>query len=591
MVKKTGDKMKNSKWIIILAIAIIGAVVYFVWNRQPKLDRTLEDNSQTTLKFPATDEMVAADSPLLTVPLHLKDTYSATPHTPTSVELAIDIREISPELRYTLLRAYEKTPEIVKNEAASLLLATIFLQDNLFDDYQSLSDRWGKASKWPSAWFVLNADLKVGLQKNEEAIAFLQSQSFNGSQDVARLGRLALLEPQTDKALAYLQEAQHKDSNNPFLPILTARVLEKANRITEASQELSKALKTEGPKQTQQIEALADLFIRYGYQPFAISVWDSANAELPSETAAKSLFWKHMLASASRNEKSETPAENAYLNYLSSLPKEVFWDDEAFSNLPDHEFLQQTHQEIYWLRLLDMLAKGAHANAIILIQGNAFKASSWNPSLEVALEAALNKHLSGIWAAAKPLKPSLLDVEYGTSHWLKPQENPLIASILSAVENDSDLDGQDQTLLGDHNAFAILFLAEGWEKAALALHKNDENPKNYPQWYTVNLTKALAASKGTDEALRFALAQADTPELTIAIAELYMLSGQLEKGIDQLQVLRTQNSDTGARAAWISAQYYWKKGKLDAARQIIMANRHLAETPMGKEALAMLTGK
>lgn len=583
---RTGAVMKNLRWIILLA-AIVGLVAFLTWSREAKTTKQRTEASTDERD----DEEERAEIEGFSA--RSKSSYSNEAHAPTPLELAIDIREVSPKSAALLLGQPNHPSKLAeKDEASALILATFFLRQGNLDQYQALADRWNENSSWPAAWFVLHGDKLVAQHKKEEAIAHLQSKAFQRSQDVARLGRLALLTQGADQeaALQTLRKAQQDDPENALIPILIARTLEKETRITEAAQELSRAMKQKEGRQVQQAEALADLFRRYGYQPFAISVWDSVKDKLPEETAGQLLFWKKVVAASPVPEKQKALPEDSFLRYLASLPKGRFWDAEAFTEISGGQETLATNQETYWLRVLDYISTDNSQAALELIRQHPFKASSWNPSLEIALETVLVRKTNGAPGIASQPSPSALDLEYGTAAWLKPQDNALIVEILGATQEGGELSSETSALLTSPNAFSAILLAEGWEKAAWELHKSDAS-NAYPQWYLTGLTKAIAAGEGSQAALEFALKQQGSPELNLQIAELYMESGKAEEGLAVLEALRTENNELGARAAWITAQHYLRKGKLDLARQIIMANYFLAETPIGQETLAIISLK
>lgn len=578
-MKKTG--------LIIFAL-IIGGVVFWVWNRQNSPDHPAERKiDEKTLEKKEKADIEGFS-------FLLNGSYSNQPHAPTPLELAIDLREISPSLTGSLLKQFNNSPEVfAKNEAAALILATLFLGRNDWSSYDMLATMWKQKSDWPSAWFVLEGDALVAQNKKEEAVAHLKSDTFSGSLDVARISRLALLssEGEAEELLAALQEKRQQYPENPFLPILIARTLEKQTRITEAAQELSKELKQSGSSKIQQADALAELFRRYGYQPFAISLWGSVGKDLSSEMKAKLMFWERVVSASAPREPLKIDSNDLYLIYLASLPEGQFWNIDKFKEITNSKEILETHQEAYWLYLLSLLAQNDYQAALALIRSSSFKGLSWNQYLENALEIALNKKLNGEWPVLRTAPTQPLDIEYGTAAWNKPEENPFILDIIAASTGNGEVTSQIEALVDGKNAFSAILLAEGWEKAALELYKDDDSEEAYPNWFLVNLTKAMAREKGTKAALDFALKQPKSDELDLQIAELHLEGSRPEEGLKVLESLRTERGGAGVRAAWMTVQYYLRKGRLDLARQIILANDELAETPMGQETLTIISSK
>lgn len=578
--------MKKFTWVIIIA-ALIGILAYF---QMSKKKFPASKNSLT----PSQSEQEKEAEDIEGFSVNAEESFSDHPHTPTHLEIALITGDLSPEVKDAVLKTYDRAPQAFdKNEAASLILASLLIRQDRANEYQNLAKKWETASAWPAAWVATNSDFLLMQNKKQEAIALLKANNFPGSQDIPRRVRLALLtaEYNNEYALALLNDLLTSRPQDPIPTLMLARALEKQGRITEASQELSKGIRESEDTQSLLTTALADLFRRYGQQSFALTVWDSTKHPLPPHESAKALFWNRVTASAGTQVHNQKTSLTAYNAYLANLPQGKFWDEEHFKHIPDANTFLATYQETHWLRLLDLLAQENYADALELIQNNPFRAQSWNPQLVMAVEATLNHQINGTWALSNSKDWSILDKEYGTNAWLKPEENNFISETLLAAKDNGPLNDENASLLNSKEAFSALFLAAGWEKAALDLQEGKTTSNNLPEWYVIAMTKAINQDKGPKKALRFAASQKPSPELDLQIAELLLSTGRADDAMKSLEHLRTENNDLGARAAWMSARYYISQGRLDVARQIISANRHLAETPMGQEALAVISSK
>jgi hypothetical protein len=209
--------MKNLKWVLAAAF-LAGLLAYLLW---PETIPSKQALHETPLEKKQKEQQQEKED----IEGFSQNSFSPEPHEPTGLEKVIILRDISPEAQ----TKYLSSPP--QEEAAALVLATIFLQEGQTDAYRQLAKQWKPQAAWPAAWFVLDGDALAADDKKEEAITHLASQTFSGLADAARLGRIALLEENNDDAATALQQARQEDPLNPLLFVLTARVLEKKNRI------------------------------------------------------------------------------------------------------------------------------------------------------------------------------------------------------------------------------------------------------------------------------------------------------------------------------------------------------------------------
>ena len=127
-----------------------------------------------------------------------------------------------------LLEIFEKSPSKFENhEDAALLVASEFIARGELAPYSELRRKWqGRTSK-EAAWFDLDVDALLIEGRREEALQALSTSSFEGSADVGRLSRLAVLRAPENLKVAwnYLTEARAKDPNNGNLLSARAEIL------------------------------------------------------------------------------------------------------------------------------------------------------------------------------------------------------------------------------------------------------------------------------------------------------------------------------------------------------------------------------
>lgn len=478
------------------------------------------------------------------------------------------------------------------NEKAALLVANQLIATNRSHDYRNLRDGWKGRETQPEVWFVLDSDQLLLDAKRKEAIEFLNSRSFPGKSDSARLVRLALLHVYEDPKVAwdYLNQAYAKDPENSDIRSYRAKLLETVGKLPLALAEYQAASQID-PKNLFLKDQLAEYYVRTNQYSDALKLWlENLNPPSLDIFWLKALFWSRVAKPVIFDWHAIQPPKGQLeplIGYLLNLPQGTFWDAVAFERIPEGQSYLKTQQVTFWLRLLEQLKQGKEKEAYDLLQYNPFNSVSWNPKLEEELKRILLYRKTGRFTQEANAQQVMVDtklLEEATS-----QATPLFSAIDSLMHNSSsNLSPDLHDLLNGPEAFAAALLNAGWDQAGIQLHALPIIPPNYPEWYAVDVAKAIQQSEGTQKALAFAESQTATPALGLFISEGLIATGNAEAAIEHLNKLKTENSIVGSRSAWLLSLIYIERGQYADAKEVIYDQPKLARDVLGQETLARI---
>lgn len=470
------------------------------------------------------------------------------------------------------------------HEKAALLIASNYLATNRGKEYQALRGHWiGREAK-PEAWFVLDADKLLADGKRKEAMELLNSRSFPGKSDSTRLIRLALLyayeEPKT--SWDYLTQAYAKDPENPDIRSYRAKLLETVGKMPLALAEYKAAIQADSQNPYLK-DQLAEFFVRTEQYPEALKIWTEQLKTVPQETSwVKALFWSRVAQPIAFDWKAEKIPQGKLeplIRYILALQPGTFWNNSAFERLPEGQNYLSSQQATFWLRLLDDLKQGKEKEAYNLLQYNPFSSVSWNPRLEQELKRILQYRQKDQFGN-EAIKAADSEHPYFTQIDAIVQNTP--QNGLPEVPHDL------HDLLKGPEAFAMAFIAAGWDEAGLGLHEMQAIPPTYPEWVSVEITKALRENRSDAAALKFATAQPASPNLSLLIGEIYLAKGNQETALRHLSHLKGEDSDAGYRASWLISLVEIERGQYDDAKAAIQEQPRLAQDVLGKETLARI---
>jgi len=490
---------------------------------------------------------------------------------------------------HRLLYLYEHYTDIFsRHEEASLLIARALIQLKNMEVYSHLRDQWRSHEQHKELWFVLDADRLILEGKTGEAIEMLNSSSFEGKADCARLTRLALLTAPEDLNGAWklLEDAKNKDPYNQDVRSFRAQILEGIGKLHLARIEYV-AAHIADPDNLILRDQLAEFYRRTGNHALAIQTWKDTLA--PPSLAyiwIKTLFWSRVSRPIDYAwDTGERPSGRMQdlVDFLVDLPEDRFWDDKSFEKIPSSYEYAEARQEIYWLRIIQTLKDGSEFKALELIKKLSNTSNVYDQELCSALESILVYRRWGVLLSENTYKVK--------KHPPRHQFFDELKRLSSRDDSSSptkkipvDLDA----LMNSHEAFSAAFMAAGWLETSLFLHGTGPVPDDLPDWFAYGITQAYRYNRGNQAAMDFALQQKTSPSLEILIAELLIAQGRAEDAFKRLKPYIKLDSDIGYRAAWIASLSRLDMGDLRGSEDTVMLNPKLSSGTAGKEILAKI---
>jgi len=487
-----------------------------------------------------------------------------------------------------LVSLYRADPTAVELEERSAVLAArglLIAKDE--QGYKALVDAWAPKKKHDAWWFGLEVDKLIGERKPDAARQKLLAAHFDGPEDAGRLMRLALLRKTNTPAglkVAWedLQKAVKVAPNDADLHSLRAQIIERLGVLPYAFQEYAAAHRL-APKSPYHADQFAEFFRRQGDYAKAVGTWRAAESDTPADyLRVKAEFWSRIARAVPSPGTVLPPGPLTELSdWLSGLPKDQFFNEKTFAELPTAAPLEKTRQELLWLRVTEALRTGDEDRAAHRLRTNPFRADSWNPQLERLLALTLryrHPELQPIPLARPTTDPALA-------------QQPLVAALERWNKTGQRPSAKLDALLKGPDAFAADYLATGWWEAALRLRTTEDLTASYPDWFAYGVTQALRTMGRPAEALAFIEKQSErSPVFQLAQAETQLTLGQAEAGLTLLDKLVPEHNGVGYRAAYLLAVGQAEVGKSHEALITLARQPELAQSAEGKALAKRLGG-
>ncbi len=602
--------MRRLPVLLLLLFCTAGIFLgYYYW---PKVQHALKESYRPSKEEEVKDqqkvgELLKDNKPAEALAIIKKYENFITPNTPEGkkwVDLLIEGSEKEHNVQQLVL-LYDYFPEQFENrENAAIDIAHAYLASGRIKDFETLRDKWKGKETEKSKWFLLDGEKLIVDGKHDEAIKFFKSQTLKGEDETSRLLHLAWLtvtvNPQ--QAWDYLTEAHTKDPKNPAIRIYRARLLEAAGKTALALSEYIAAVQT-APNNLALRDQVGDFFRRYHQYAQAVNVWTESLTKKPESEFLwiKAWFWNKVASPLPKFDwAGSLPPEGPLkplLSYDVKLSPAQYWDESAFEKIPNYMSFLRDQQSTFWLRLIQALKDKNEKAALELLKFNAFQKTSWDSDLETALKWILTYRATNSFKletvkSESTNNPQKIIKGPESAILAKPAFFTQIETLADQAERDPskplELPNDLKQLILSDEVFAATFLASGWIETALQLHHLAVIPASFPDWVAYGMTQAYRYNRGIQEALSFATQQKQTPLLSLLEAELLIASGSPDAGLDKLQMLATDESDIGLRAAWIISLLYIDKKDFTKARDIINAHPKLAQSLVGKETLARI---
>lgn len=492
-----------------------------------------------------------------------------------------------------LLYLYGQHPlEVLTHEQASLLVARSLLQMRNMDLFTQVRDAWRSREKSPELWLALDADVLITLGRPDEALALLESQSFEGKADCARLIRIALLRANHDLGGAWdlLEEAFRADPRNADVRSFRGQVLEHLGRTSMARVEYVAAHLCD-PANPLQRDQLAEFYRRQGRYALALETWADGLSDSPlGYPWVKFLFWSKVAHPfESEAAAGEPPAGDLkpLILFMRSLPEKKFWDERSLQDNIMVQKLADSRQEVFWLKLIQALDEGSESKALDLLRSSPFKDVSFHGGIERALQIALVYRRWGVFVepgVGKPVPAQGDELE----HQLFRQLDELVRKENTTTSPGIAVSRELDNLLKSRDIFSAIFLAGGWCEAALRLHTLSAIPDGFPDWLAYGLTQALRYNRGNKASLDFAGRQKSSPSLDMLIAEIFLAENRTSEACGMLEPLARHDGPIGLRSAWMLCVAHLDRQEFEKSKRIAAGNPAFSKSVAGREILARI---
>lgn len=479
------------------------------------------------------------------------------------------------------------TSPIQSSEKQDLINARALLDIGDLEGYQDIRQQWDGSEKEPEEWIFMDAEQKLLGGQRQAAINILTSRTLTGKNETERLVRLAALNivENPQKAWGYLVEASAKDPHNADLQLFKASLLESTDNNEMAVKEYITAVQKD-PHNPFLREQLADFYIRTAQYSQALQILQEALASPSLDSIwLKAYFWNTVVKPIDMKWDTKNIPQGdltPLISYLTSLPPGVFWDDIAFNKVPHKEKYLATRQETFWLRLIAALKNNNSTLVLDILNNTPFKNSLWAPQLANTIKTILHYRQNTSLITNPPL--IVTSQESSKVEFFLDLMSKL--AYASPTQLATLIPQQLNSLIVSPEAFAAVFLAQGWNEAGLQLHTLPALPSSYPSWVGYRLAKALHENRTDNTALTFATTQPATPELALYTAKLALTMGRTQEAFNSLTTIYKDENETGSQAALMIAPIFLEQGKVKEAKEAIMMHTDLANNIKAREILA-----
>ncbi|MEO0793785.1 MAG: hypothetical protein AAFX93_01410 [Verrucomicrobiota bacterium] len=470
------------------------------------------------------------------------------------------------------LRQIRGGQNIAKTEEEALLLARAAVHERDSTIYDQLDDAWQADRTQEAAWVFLEADALIVAGENLEAKELLQQHQFDGRHESNRLLRLSILSTSDPREVMRLvDESVSAAADNPDALAFRGQILESLGELDGAHADYVRSVLL-SPESPLFWDQLGEFYRRHQQYVFAIDSWiDAYEKTGVAEFWIKAWFWQRVTGFGNTLPDAPNTGPFAeYAHYLESIPKDRWWNTEAYDGLPYASKILEQRQETYWLRLLQMLADDDDGQALQLLRGDPFADRSWAPRLKQALRLILLFRWEQAVTADQGLSPR--DDDHQFYHLLVTLNGEEISSSIDRV-----LDGS--------SAWAAAFLAEGWISTAIQF---DEIEAGQPAWFDYGQAQARRQLVSAEAAVERLNSSTDDPSIRLLKGELLWLNDQADAAVELWEALLAEEGAIGDRAGMLIAIHYASKSEWERLQQLVDRHPSWSETLRGKEILARM---
>lgn len=572
---------KTSVVAALLASLSIGAAGYWLY------DSRTEDQAKEAAynQLLASEKLKIAESLLHRQhPLKALQILSQLPLNPS-----IDPQIEQERLRLTLNAAALLGDEAILNdlfkykpdlfahkEGAALMLAPRLLLLGDFAGFEALMEPFLSKPKRSPEWQLLKADSLALQHQPGEAIKLLEEMRTAGEYESQRQLRLALLAENDHPKVAFerLTKAMKVQPSNSDLHFFRAQLLENGSKSDLAALELKQASE-KSPENPFYRQELVDHYLRLGKFPKAYQALQNFNVAISS-----SPLWIDAILLDRVYKPFATHFDGQYLphdreapllRYLLTIDRAEYWDQAALKPQPLVAKLAEQSPEVLWLHELSFLKRDEEKEALEFLVEHPLLEQLY-PQLYHGLQTLLTYRLTPakIKQPAEVLKTTL-----------KAEDHPFLQSLAALPYNP-----EMQLLLSSDASIPALFLAAGWNEAAIRLNPMTTFPKELPKWIAFTYTQALKENRGPLAALEFAQAQPKSLQLEFLIAEIQIQQGKADEAEATLKQLAKSPGKLGEQSTKLLTDFYISQNAWKKAAEALSLNQTFAASLAGKERLA-----
>ncbi len=410
---------------------------------------------------------------------------------------------------------------------------------------------------------LVRSDLLLAEGDTAKAREILGSTRLQGTDEINRLTRLALLEAEDDtKAWQLLSQAYALDARNSDVRTFSGNILEARGLPDLARRDYVAAYVAE-PENPRHRNNLAEFYIRQGLPRQAVQTWLEAKpTPLAVSGFLRAFFWNRV-SFGDQTLSAEQAATSPVLEGLTALPPGDFWSPALDASV-DVDPALAIRGEVLWLRVLEALRTGNDPQAWQLLVRSAPE--------QTAAQSFLKDTLQQILAVRTGREGAQVEIPEG-QRTLHPFWNWL-------AEHPADREALSQPWV-----LPALFGVNGWLRAATDLAPTDL-AADWPDWVPYTLAQS-ARLCGDNAKLQQLLSSSPptTPAMQILRAESAWANNRPEEGRDLLEPL-LGTPEAGYRAAWLLGMFYLNENQPDEVRRVVQAQPDFASSVPGRELLA-----
>ncbi|MGK5594356.1 MAG: tetratricopeptide repeat protein [Parachlamydiaceae bacterium] len=530
----------------LIAISLVGTYVYQL-NEKTRITLANEASNQEDLAL--AKRKLQEWQPLCAMELvkkHLNEIYQNTSFASEWLSISLQAGVKLQDARFlTELYSWEQKP-FLENEEAALAVAENLIDQDRDQEFTHLKNWWQKECKYSEKWTLLEADHCARNGNSSKALNLLTAKKFKHPYEVDRLLRLAFLNLNENPRISWvhLSQACKIDPHNPDLRIYRAHFLNALGKDTLALQELNEAAVSHQKDSLLKEERIEQHIKNKDYFPAIALLEQELSREASPHLWKQALFLNKVVAPVNHDTKQLSNQHiNAEIAFFLNLREGYYQPDiEVNEELAGSE-------ELFWLKMIHLLKMGHEEQAYRLALKDR-NSDYYHPELRQALVRTLS--FRNPFIASEEFLPS------GTKHFLFQQlENQVYSNEL-------------RSLLSSNEAFSVLFLAAGWNEAALQFVDHKEQLEgDLPVWYLLGITKALAHNRSINHAIGFAKIQKPHPHLALLLGKLYSTNNASDLAIIIFKKITDSNLPNREQASFFLAKEYLKQGEFSLAKKAI----------------------